>query len=404
MKEKEKNEVSLRRFGVTFVWLASFASLFIATGLASAHEVEARLGQFQRIKRTMEFGRTGHVLSQLPDGKILVAGGAWGDFGGEPVAEVFDPVKATFRSLPSRLTNPRSGAPQITFADGKMMLLGGSSDFELALRSSDVFDPVSGEFTVGPEMSKDRSGHSATLLPDGRVLVVGGQGTGDCVHDTIEILNPTNGTFELLPQTLLIPRMNHTATLIDGKRLLIAGGETGSSCESDVGENEFLASAEIINLQNMSSEPVLSQMNEPRLYHTATPLKDGRILFAGGLKITAVTVQNLEIFDTAKMEFSSVGSLLVSRALHASIPLPNGEILVTGGVSDGIPQVSAERCAPLEEKFVCRSAGQMSTPRWQMSSLLMSDGRAMIVGGLTNKIEPGQKRSGPSRSIEIFNP
>ena len=37
-------------------------------------------------------------------------------------------------------------------------------------------------------------------------------------------------------------------------------------------------------------------------------------------------------------------------------------------------------------------------------SFLLPDGRAIIVGGMTNKIEPGETRAGPSRSIEFFLP
>ena len=39
---------------------------------------------------------------------------------------------------------------------------------------TDLYDPISGIFSAGPEMVGSRSAHMATLLNDGRVLVAGG--------------------------------------------------------------------------------------------------------------------------------------------------------------------------------------------------------------------------------------
>ena len=39
-----------------------------------------------------------------------------------------------------------------------------------------IFDPVTGLWSLGPELSEPRVDHSATVLPDGRVLIAGGIG------------------------------------------------------------------------------------------------------------------------------------------------------------------------------------------------------------------------------------
>ncbi|MFZ9520456.1 MAG: Kelch repeat-containing protein [Silvanigrellaceae bacterium] len=385
----------------TFVLLGAFCLLTQGDAVA---QQQNRNGAFRRIKKTFEFGRSGHVVHQISDGKIIVAAGAWGDLGGENVAEIFDPIKSTFGRIESRLSEPRSGAAQIVFPDGKLMLLGGAADFELAMRTSDVFDPSSRKFARGPEMVEERSGHSATLLADGRVLVAGGTGGRDCIHDSIEILDQKRSEFGKLSAKLLVPRTNHTATMLDEKHLLIAGGETGSSCDSDEGESQILSTAEIINIQTMTSESVKLPMKEPRLYHTASLMKDGRVLIAGGLKSQGVSVGVLESFNPQSREFQTVGSTLVSRSLHASFMLENEDFLVVGGVSDGVPQSSAERCSKAGERFVCRLVANMSVPRWLLNGVVLKNGQVLIVGGLTNKIEPGQSRAGPSRSVEIFIP
>ena len=43
--------------------------------------------------------------------------------------------------------------------------------------SVEIFDPVTGHWTLAGDLSASRAGATATLLPDGRVLIAGGAST-----------------------------------------------------------------------------------------------------------------------------------------------------------------------------------------------------------------------------------
>ena len=68
------------------------------------------------------------------------------------------------------------------------------------------------------------------------------------------------------------PRDGHTATLLKDGRVLISGGDNGS---------EVLDSAEVFNPSTGQFGPADS-MSSARKAHTATLLHDGQVLIAGG--------------------------------------------------------------------------------------------------------------------------
>ena len=65
------------------------------------------------------------------------------------------------------------------------MVLGGIGN----LTSVELYDPASGTWSGGPDMSWTRYRHTATMLEDGRILVVGGNGK-DGVLATTELYSP----------------------------------------------------------------------------------------------------------------------------------------------------------------------------------------------------------------------
>ena len=69
-------------------------------------------------------------------------------------------------------------------------------------------------------------------------------------------------------------------------------------------------------------------MSAARAAHTATLLRDGRVLIVGGLGAGAGSA---ELFDPATRTFSRTGSPLVPRASHTATLLADGRVLVAGG-------------------------------------------------------------------------
>ena len=107
-----------------------------------------------------------------------------------------------------RMREPRAGAAAVRLADGRVLVIGGTSgaqteegDSRIVLDSAEVFDPVSGTWTDAGTMSEPRAYAAAAALPDGRVLVTGGRPLPTHAHDpmgssTSENLGPRDGRLQ----------------------------------------------------------------------------------------------------------------------------------------------------------------------------------------------------------------
>ena len=72
--------------------------------------------------------------------------------------------------------------------------------------------------------------------------------------------------------------------------------------------------------------------------HTATLLKDGRVLIVGGIDRELgvdVSLTTAEIYDPVANSFSTTGSLIQPLGGHSAALLPSGKVVVTGGSPSG---------------------------------------------------------------------
>jgi hypothetical protein len=259
--------------------------------------------------------------------------------------------------------------------------------------------PVSGPFGPAGSLSQARTDHTATLLPDGRVLVLGGEDGGETLASA-ELWSPDTGSF-LSAGSLVQARKWHTATLLPDGRVLIVGG-LGNSAG---GQDDFLASAEIWDPATGEFAPTGS-MTDSRIHHTATLLPDGRVLAVAGIVLSIASLASAELWDPATDEWTRTGSLKQWRADHTATLLDDGQVLVIGGGSftaDGFKTFKrAEIWNPAKGAF--RPAGRLARPRLCHSSTRLPDGRVLVVGGLMNRAKGEAVRSKVRRSAEVWNP
>ncbi len=247
-----------------------------------------------------------------------------------------------------------------------------------------------GTFTSTGSLDRGRAAHTATLLSDGRVLVVGGSEGMDYVTPA-EAWDPVTGSFSPAG-SLAEGRWAHTATLLADGRVLVAGGS-----DNDMGFVTGLASAEIWDPTTESFSPA-GPLLQARGWHTATPLPDGRVLVIGGVVVENEAVRSLasaEVWDPATESFRPAGSLDAGHVLHTATPLPDGRVLVVGGVApDSDPGgyfASAEIWDPATESF--SPAGTMTEGRSGHTATLLDDGRVLIVGAGGSAESTGTRRS-----------
>ncbi len=83
---------------------------------------------------------------------------------------------------------------------------------------------------------------------------------------------------------------------------------------------------------------VAGHMLSPRAGHTATLLKDGRVLVAGGMVHNREFLDSAELYDPVSRQFSSTGKMMTKRVGQVAALLLDGRVLLAGGWSKGSNQ------------------------------------------------------------------
>ncbi len=221
---------------------------------------------------TMNQGRRGAATVSLADGSVLMAGGA--DKSGKILRsmEIYVPSANCFaghqgcaaKDAPPPMEQARIDANASLLPNGKVLIVGGSSEKEIPLRSAELYDPVHNCMAGGPgcpdrdappPMNSARTYATATGLPDGRVLIAGGESGHQAVstagvkywqevpHASVELYIPQTNTFAPVAST---PTMNSARTeavavLLPNGKVLIVGGEK---------EDHWLTSTELYDPRN----------------------------------------------------------------------------------------------------------------------------------------------------------
>jgi hypothetical protein len=156
--------------------VATTASAPAAAGTASTSESVQQLAPADPVV-PLALLRTGYSATELPDGRIVVAGGYTP--AGQVVSstEIYDPAtKAS--TLSGSLNAIRFDHTATLLPDGRILIAGGANGVNV-LRSTEIYDPASGNSIAGPDLSVARVGHTATSLRDGRlVAITGGDAAG----------------------------------------------------------------------------------------------------------------------------------------------------------------------------------------------------------------------------------
>ncbi|MBL8756409.1 MAG: hypothetical protein JNK15_24155, partial [Planctomycetes bacterium] len=294
-------------------------------------------------------------------------------------------------------------------ADGRVLFTGGLDlTTGQPTAAAAIYDPAT-QTTTTLTMASPRAGHGASLMPNGKVLVTGGSTAFDLQNPlslftgllgTTELFDPTTNAFTAGP-TMLEPRAFHTSTTLTTGRVLIAGG---------------MAVLPIVNIPNVSSTAYLfnpttnsfglpSLMNGARFMHTATALSNGRVLLVGGLNLDLTTflttLDPLDIVIGTRTDcqvfaqggifgtFTTVNGMQVGRAGAAVAPLANGGAVIAGGfqltidiaTSTFVLNATATSDRFTQSPNLIAPVGSMAAPRLFPTTVNLPDGSVMVVGG-----------------------
>jgi hypothetical protein len=276
----------------------------------------------------MTAARGMHTATLLPDGRVLIAGG-WG----LSSVELYDPAAGTF-SPTGEMIEDQAGHTATLLPNGKVLIAGGeraAPPWPTAARP-ELYDPATGTFSLAANYAVTNWLYptaggpvwpTANLLRDGRVLIVG--------ENPPEIYDSTTGTFSLTGAMIAsVYRYGmdwHTSTSLKDGTVLIAGGNDDMSCPG-------FANAELYD-PSSGTFTVVANMTMHRDVHTATLLKDGTVLVAGGGEgwCGMSTLDTAELYDPVTRSFFAVGRMTRSRSSHTATLLKDGTVLIAGGGS-----------------------------------------------------------------------
>ena len=121
--------------------------------------------------------RSFHTATRLPDGRVLVTGGhdAGADTLNHASVEIYDPLAGTWS--PAAAMEFRRGRHTATLLpNGDVLVVGGAQvgSGTTVNPSAEIYHPATNSWRTVTSMAQARVGQAAALLPSGEVLVVGG--------------------------------------------------------------------------------------------------------------------------------------------------------------------------------------------------------------------------------------
>lgn len=216
--------------------------------------------------------RAGHVAIRLDNGMVLVVGGVGPGWKFLASAELYDP--ATGRFAPAgRMGVARESHVLTRLRDGRVLIMGGhvGRRADITIHSSaEVYEPVARRFSRVGDMRVRRHKHDAVLLPDGTVLVSGGADERDDrgTYRSTELFDPKTATFSIGP-SMNLARYKHagSSVVLPNGLVLIAGGAP---------------KAEIYNPRTRSFSLISGDYQMAGQFSAVAPLPSGGALITGG--------------------------------------------------------------------------------------------------------------------------
>jgi Putative Ig domain/Galactose oxidase, central domain len=288
------------------------------------------------------------------------------------------------------LNTARSNHVAVTLPNGNVLVAGGNNSTSPALNTAELYSAGTFILLTAP-METSRTSLTGTLLGNGSVLVAGGLNAAGNSVNSVETYR--NGAFSLDPNAMSTPRDSHTATLLPNGNVLIAGGENG------FGNN--LNTAEIYHTADGTfSAPIT--MTSAHVAHTATLLTSGplqgKVLIVGGDVLgegTNIPTNVAELYDPVANTFTATGPLNVARANHVAVLLPNGKVLIAGGVNgSNQAEVSAELYDPVAQTF--SFTGPLGSAQSSPAAVLLANGQVLVLGGTGS--------AGQDNQAQMYNP
>ena len=270
-------------------------------------------------------------------------------------------------------------------------------DDPCSLTSAELLDADARASALIADMPSPREQHGAVAV-EGGVLVFGGIVSGGACVRPLRAgarWDQTSGRWHDAPG--LLGGLGPSVTALRRGEVLVAGGFVdvvpGSSAQRwDRAAATWRATA---------------SLQSGRYLHAAVALPDGRVLVAGGLTGnpdgSTVPLVSAEVYDPDSDRWTETGNLVTARIEASLTVLPGGGVLAIGGYGFGDTLFdSAEIWDPSSGTWSQSDA--LHHPRVGHTATSLGDGRVLVVGGAGGGHVDGSWLHPPLSEAEIFDP
>ena len=336
---------------------------------------------------SMHFPRASHSATGLKSGNILVAGGTTGlGVFASPTAEVYDQTSREWVQV-SNMNVGRSEFSLVSSHKNGVLAIGGFASKTDTHSSAELYDENKNTWTLAAEMNQKRHTFSSVELSNGDIMVFGGavrEGDIDTSLATTECYSFDTNRWK--PTAMMsTPRAAFTATRLKDGKILVAGG---------VNENvsfggQSLASAELYDPATDVWQPV-PDMHHKRVAACAALLKDGRVLVMGGAyeKDGQTGVHPLsacEIYDPETRHWESIAPMSMPRMLFMSTLMASGDVIAVGGLQDAVTVLNEGEYYNSEKNIWTRTDNLLVSRAFSPVVTTLS-GSVVLCGGLSGTV------------------
>ena len=179
----------------------------------------------------------------------------------------------------------------------------------------------------------------------------------------------------------------------------------GGALQDACGETVSGPEVEVLSLATMrwsATEGEVPPLPAPRSHHVVAAFDDGRVVVAGGRRRAADPMQHLQKqaiqWVPGSAAWTALADMGMRRSSAVAVALPDGRMLVAGGVADRRAQASVEVLAADGSGW--EAVKPMSSARAYATAGLLPSGRVIVAGGIRN----GHAGTILIRQVEQWNP
>ncbi|WP_405381836.1 MopE-related protein [Maribacter sp. LLG6340-A2] len=313
-------------------------------------------------------------INNLADGRILSAGGTSSE-----KTSIYD-WRTNSWTVADQMNIPRGYQGNVTLKDGSVFTIGGSwSGGFYGKRDAELYSTLTGwqklpnihgeDIFVNADYAEENQGNYRIdnhvwlwPAPNGKLFHAG---PSEMMH-WIDVDVPGGHIVEAgirqdnVQNVRDYYSMKGNTVMYDIGKILKTGG-AGAYGDDDIGtvparDNSFIIDLNGIGFGNMPNVTYVGNMSRPRTMHNSTVLPNGEVLITGGLEYAAVftdvtAVKGAEIFNE-NTGWRSVAAMQIPRTYHSvAILMVDGRVFVGGGglcdsTEDCVNHMDAEIYSP----------------------------------------------------------